>query len=450
MEAIVIPSRWSPSLCPYVADNHPGFDDDEEELSLPTFGRTAFGAASSTHTTPELEPYGHGHKVQASYDYPSRLNNTPSRPALNKTAASYNVGPGAEERQKLGKFSNGSSSSLITPGTSISSSAGFLANRKGSFASLKNAFKAGAGPAPPVPPLKNPFSFDSPSSPTAAGFKLGGRKVSNAPMAPPPIHHQQWDRKHSIATNHSSQRSHGGRSAASYGSSSYRADEPPVPSLPPIPMRGGPSRMGRLGSDASIFARTNGSISEEVVGTTPSDEALRVIFRTFRDAANMKVTRICGRPLNTQPSLPAYLELGVDAAFDSSVNSLAQCGKRHCRPIVDLLNGWCRGHCEGIGASEVRAHLNQSMGLQMRVEDAAIILGGRKTSAAKYVLNRVLIELVKQTPREAMGEELGMTLESNAFNAYRAEKLEEHNQFPHRKAVSNLQVELLGHLSGTR
>lgn len=98
----------------------------------------------------------------------------------------------------------------------------------------------------------------------------------------------------------------------------------------------------------------------------------------------------------------------------------------------------------------MRAHLNQSMGLQMRVEDAAIILGGRKTSAAKYILNRVLIELVKQTPREAMGDELGMTLESNAFNAYRSEKLEEHSQFPHRKAVSNLQVDLLGHLSGNR
>jgi hypothetical protein len=208
--------------------------------------------------------------------------------------------------------------------------------------------------------------------------------------------------------------------------------------------------MGRLGSDASVFARRNGSISEEVMGHTPSDEALRVIFRTFREAADMKITRICGRPLNTQPSLPAYLELGVDLAFDSSVTSLAQCGKRHCRRVVDLLNAWCRGHCEGIGASEVKAHLNQSMGLQMRVEDAAIILGGRKTSASKYIFNRVLIEMVKQTPREAMGEELGMTLESNAFNAYRAEKLEEHSQFPHRKAVSNLQVELLGHLSSNR
>ena len=86
----------------------------------------------------------------------------------------------------------------------------------------------------------------------------------------------------------------------------------------------------------------------------------------------------------------------------------------------------------------------------MRVEDAAAILGGRKTSAARYIFNRVLVELVQLVPRDALGEDLSMSLEANAFNAYRSEKLEENAQFPHRKAVSQLQVELLGHLSTTR
>ena len=118
--------------------------------------------------------------------------------------------------------------------------------------------------------------------------------------------------------------------------------------------------------------------------------------------------------------------------------------------MVDLLSSWCKTHCEGIGANEVRAHLDSSHGLQMRVEDAAAILGARKSSAARYIQTRTLIELVKVVPREALGEELGMALEGNAFNAYRTEKLEESSQFPHRKAVSQLQVELLGHLSNTR
>jgi hypothetical protein len=84
----------------------------------------------------------------------------------------------------------------------------------------------------------------------------------------------------------------------------------------------------------------------------------------------------------------------------------------------------------------------------MRVEDAAAILGGRKSAAAKYLLNRALIELVRVTPKEIMGEELGMTLEGNAFAAYRNDKGDEMS--PHKKAVALLQVELLGELSKTR
>lgn len=86
----------------------------------------------------------------------------------------------------------------------------------------------------------------------------------------------------------------------------------------------------------------------------------------------------------------------------------------------------------------------------MRVEDAAAILGGRKSSTARFILNRALIELVKITPKESLSEDLGMTLEQNAFNAYRSEKLEESMQIPHKKAVSVLQVELLSQLSTTR
>lgn len=86
----------------------------------------------------------------------------------------------------------------------------------------------------------------------------------------------------------------------------------------------------------------------------------------------------------------------------------------------------------------------------MRVEDAAAIISARESSAARYVLNRALIELVKVTPKDALGDEIGMSLEQNAFNNYRSEKIEDNNQFPYRKAVSQLQIELLGELSRTR
>ena len=84
------------------------------------------------------------------------------------------------------------------------------------------------------------------------------------------------------------------------------------------------------------------------------------------------------------------------------------------------------------------------MGMNIRVDEAASILGQRKAAAARYLLNRALIELVRLTPKEILGEEMGTTLESNAFNAYKSERAEEAGRKP------GLQVELLGELSKTR
>ncbi|WVQ77970.1 hypothetical protein IAT38_000051 [Cryptococcus sp. DSM 104549] len=476
----------------------PNLEDDEDDY-LPSLSRPVFGAASSSSSLPETDPYSHRSNLSSDSSYPSKLQSTtPTRPGLPKSSASFTVGvptpahgfglapdsgaggPGIGG-SKLGKFSNGSSSSLVTAGTSISSSAGIMGGRKaglaskGSLASIKNAFKSSASSSAPVPPvptldsrqhgapgypaLKNPFSrFDSPISPKNAGFKTPSRTPGKTPStsnsSPAARYQSSEGRKYSIASSH---RSQGGRSFTSQGSSNFRPDDHhPMPALPPIPMRQTPSRM-RHGSDAgSLFGMTRrgGSIGGEDgdlgMGRTPAEEALRVVFREFREAANGKVARICGRPLNAHPSLPSFLEAGVDAQFDSLITSLAQCGTRHARRVVDLLMAWCRDFTGNIGASEVRAHLERSLGMQMRVEDAAAILQARKSSAARFIMNRALIELLKVIPKDSLDPELGMTLEQNAFNAYRAEKLEDVMQFPHRKAVSRLQVELLGQLSKTR
>lgn len=228
------------------------------------------------------------------------------------------------DRPRLGKFSNGSHTSLAGVGLPTPSGANVPVPRKGSLASLKNAFKASApgGPASPVPPvpavdarraqaaagypaLRNPFSrtpSGTPASPSNAFYpSQSPMKQSRMDASPGTSHHAE--RKQSFA----SQRSIGGRSATSNGSSSFRAEDYPMPSLPSIPPRGGPSRTGRQGSDGdSMFSgfagsgRRKGSVlgMEEIIeGRTPIEEALRVVFKRFKDAADLKVTRICGRPL---------------------------------------------------------------------------------------------------------------------------------------------------------
>ncbi|WWC85329.1 uncharacterized protein L201_000192 [Kwoniella dendrophila CBS 6074] len=493
----------------------PNLEDDDDDFQLP-LTKPSFGANSSASSLVDQDPYSHRSNGTGEPSFSTRTHTTPTKPILPQASASFSVGvptpntkahgfgqsssstSNNDDRSKLGKFSNGSSSSLVTAGTSISSSSGFLQARKGSLASLKNAFKSASSSSnshaiPPVPALdskaysnhsnnstpgypalKNPFSrFDSPISPKNATFKTPTSSSRKNPSTSSPAQgsssmgmgmgigynhtsDNHGGRKYSIASSH---RSQGGRSINSQGSSSFKAEDHPMPALPPIPNRQTPSRMNRMGSDASIFgftsnSRRNGSLGghedEISFGKTPGEEALKVVFIDFREAANQKVARICARPLNSQPSLASCLDSGVDPNFDSHINSLAHCGTRHARRVFDLLMNWCRDYTGNIGASEVRAHLDRSLGSQMRVEDAAAILQSRKSSAARFIMNRSLIELLKIIPKDSLDAELGMTLEQNAFNAYKSEKLEEIIQFPHRKAVSQLQIELLGQSSKTR
>ena len=247
---------------------------------------------------------------------------TPSRPNLPPVSASYSVGvptPPTHDSARVGKFSNGSQSSLAA-GSSAGSGTGFVASKKGSLASLRNAFTrsggdgtAGAGSSniPPVPlldkqyggpgypALKNPFSrFDSPSSPSSSSFRPSSRgKTQVSPGVS--MQNGSAGRKQSIATNHSSHRSQG----TSQSSSSFQPDDYPIPILPPIPVRGSPSRMRRTASDAgSFFAGPSlwdhyaeGEPSES--GNTATEEATRIVFRDFRHAADQKISRICARPL---------------------------------------------------------------------------------------------------------------------------------------------------------
>jgi hypothetical protein len=281
-------------------------DDDDDNYPLPTFSKPVFGSPGSTSSLPDVShstpSYPSAHRSNESSDNLSRPSlGTPARPHMPKGSASYSTGMPTppsygygmvHDEPRLGKFSNGSNTSLVTAGTSIGSTPGFLAPRKGSKASLtsiRNAFKSAAHPVPPVPnltstaypALKNPFSrYNEPASPSRPFASPRG-----GPHVP---------RKSTTST-----RSIGGRSATS---NSSRPDD--VPALPSIPSRSTPSRMGRQGSDAgSLFAfRRNGSVAgldgiEEGNVRTAGEEALRVVWREFREVADGKVARVCGRPL---------------------------------------------------------------------------------------------------------------------------------------------------------
>lgn len=325
MEEIVIPGESSLDVL-----LTPDFDDDDE-FSLPSFSRSAFGQGAGSPDSAEHSFHRHepstssDHSSTARPSFGSLPRSTLPKSSLASSSSQHDIA--ALDTPRIGKFSNSSASSLgqlpQPPGIEQPPQRpGLLGTRKGSFASLKNILKPGdrAGPtsvppvptfdaksygAPGYPTLKNPFSrFDVDQSPPSATSSVGrpraNTKASIASVAPPTLYN---DRNKSIPAMHASQRSYGGRSTTSQSSSNFRADDYPLPALPPFANRSTPSRTGRQGSDASMFGsfgRKANLSGEDVIdsfGKTPAEEALRAVFTAFREAADLKVRKILGKPL---------------------------------------------------------------------------------------------------------------------------------------------------------
>jgi len=303
--------------------------DDDDDLTLPSFGKAAFGG-TPTGSPGEMSDSMSSHKERSFSPEPSRqpFSSTLPRPggALAKSGLSHSAsahdlsGLDPPAVHRMGKLSNGSATSLATHMLQQSGSgSGLLGARKGSFASLKNVFKSGekmSAPPPPVPSwdtkpgagpgyptLKNPFSMAPPPSPPP-NAPVGYRPRANTKASMSSAFHFGADRNRSVATMHSSQRSLGARSTRSEASSTFRAEDYPLPAMPRIPNRSTPSRAGRQGSDTSMFgtgyAPPKASMSGDDFdhfGKTPAEEALRVVFQEFREAAERKIKKLLAKPL---------------------------------------------------------------------------------------------------------------------------------------------------------
>ncbi|GMK55966.1 hypothetical protein CspeluHIS016_0210220 [Cutaneotrichosporon spelunceum] len=440
--------------------------DEEEDYSFPSFpSRSAFGQGSGS---PDSDHSLRNDSISSDHSGLRPFGGTFPRSTLQKSILSHSTSSSyadhAADAPRLGKFSNGSSSSLVTlPVPQVTSQqaptgAALLTTRKGSFASLKNILKPNQqGPVPAVPPvpqmdrtgrypaLQNPFRTDGDLSASQSGRSRANTKTSVSASPSFVMHHGS---KQSVATLHSSQRSYGGRSTTSQSSSNFRAEDHPVPAMPNFHSRSTPSRAsrgGRGGSDTSVLAGFGRSEDPVAFGKTPAEEALKIVYQAFRAAADSKIKKIMAKPANSYIALTSTLEAGADESFDALILSIANCTRRHARRVVDLLGLWVRNHIEKAHSGDV--YLSQPMGIRMGLDDEAIVLGARRVSAARYIYYRTLIEIVRVVPREQLGDDVALNLEHSAFSVFRSERSED---TVHRRTVSNVLVDLLSELSKTR
>lgn len=199
--------------------------------------------------------------------------------------------------------------------------------RKGSFASIRSAFKTGKADVdvPPVPQLAEPFSSQPPRERSRQTSISGG------------IHHSKGS---SSKTNRA-----GFARQASQSGSFFQSENGSNPSIgtPPVPRRPGALRHRPTVSNAT----------QERGPNTPSDYALSVVFHRFVTSAEALIETFLQKSLQEEPSLPDYLGPGVDKEFDGLLDSLGRIAQRHTNAVIDCITRWRKTQNEPVSLAVV-------------------------------------------------------------------------------------------------
>ncbi|CAE6437987.1 unnamed protein product [Rhizoctonia solani] len=262
------------------------------------------------------------------------------------------------------------------------------AKRKGSFASLKAAFKGtNAKSALPVP--KNAIS--------------GSHSQSRRPSASATSSRVGMRSMHSTAPSYAaSEFSDGGAGNSSFtGFGGYNgftittgpADEeiPPVPQLPSRQTQSSASRdlsssggfkfggMRPRNISTSGTSQAGGStadFSQNVAiprpprrattayedgdtapdPKTPAEYALHAVFIRFVTEVEQKTSAFLKEPLHSEPLLSTLLGPGADRQFDATLDSLAHIALKHTRLVIDALARWRRTQRLIPTSAQIRVH----------------------------------------------------------------------------------------------
>ncbi|KAK9476437.1 cell morphogenesis N-terminal-domain-containing protein [Lipomyces japonicus] len=242
---------------------------------------------------------------------------------------------------------------------------------------------------------------------------------------------------------------------------------------------------------------------------TPAEYALHIVFTQFVRHAEKKLNLCLSYSLENEPPITTLLGVGADPVFDKILKSLGYISRQRPRPVIDAVMFWRKSKSEAATAAardkvSLPPHQNQpvqssSLGLRHKVSKSlsdrspighrhqlsrqigtpTVNSGSsfgfhknhststgtapqsafradlaqqadRKSLISIYILCRVLIEVVKQTSADMLGEEMGDKLEEIVFKQIKASDSSLLNSSVIRSANWNLFAELLGEMSKLR
>ncbi|KAG5355990.1 Cell polarity protein [Yarrowia sp. B02] len=205
---------------------------------------------------------------------------------------------------------------------------------------------------------------------------------------------------------------------------------------------------------------------------TPSEYALHILFTQFVRYAERKLNLCISTP-DSDPNITDILGEGADPAFDKIIVSLGYIARREPKPVIDSVMFWRKSKSEVAVNSAAAAHTaaaSASVGhsrqnsrasdmgsgfgsaqLQEHASSAreAALVADKKSLISIYILCRVLIEVVKQTDTDSLGEDLRDKLEEIVFKQLRTTDPAVLATSHVRHANWNLFAQLLGQMSNT-
>ncbi|CAN6632790.1 cell morphogenesis protein PAG1 [Trichomonascus vanleenenianus] len=193
---------------------------------------------------------------------------------------------------------------------------------------------------------------------------------------------------------------------------------------------------------------------------TPSEYALHILFTQFVRYAERKLNLCLGYSYESEPNIGEILGEGKDPSFDKIIASLGYIARRKPKPVIDSVMFWRKSKSEATAQAANNApgngnhsrsgsYIHGTATTPLDPREAAI-QADRKSLVSIYILCRVLMEIVRQTPPEVLGDDLSEKLEEIVFKQLRTAEPDLISGSIIRRANWNLFAKLLGEMSDSR
>ncbi|KAG7091886.1 hypothetical protein E1B28_008287 [Marasmius oreades] len=466
-------------------------DDDFGGSSTTPFGRSgnAFGFGSGGGSFGQANPFSAGLGFGPPEESPTLM--TPIQgPDRSERSyfATHSRGDSVTSVESTGSnstrfaYPNRSQTSFTTSTpSSTHASTGF--SKKTSFASIRNAFKSGKSSEPPPLPhsdiLKGAFNMSTSSlnSANPPMLTLRGPLTTSSPFARPSTPSDGRYRT-TPKKGHDQAKSYHSQSGSIFHISDGGSDGHGHPfSLSPPPVPRVPNGFGDINGRDTPSVPEPDDDKVDINPKTPSDFALHAVFMRFATSAEAKIDTFLRQALEIDPPLPDFMGPGTDPKFDDVLKSLGQIAHKTAKPVLDSIMRWRRSQLENVGSEFIRFHMSQSGPSHIissnnstsiatntlshinpssghvrvvRTHDVPGLLNERKSLAAIYIMCRALIAVVQTLGKDAIGEDMGYTLEKTTFDQFRKPDLKLLMQSNNHRTNAELSAALLGHLANIR